>query len=309
MTIKQLNSFFKELKTDEKELTIVEPVSEAILKRTELLIKLGAGHLALNRESLTMSGGEAQRIRIANQAATGLRNVLYIFDEPSAGLHPSEHKHLLEVMRSLVSNGNTVMLVDHDEQTIREADWIIDIGPGAGVAGGNIIYNGFSENFFNQQQIESITKKYLTEKKEFLIENKRTEKNTFFTAVNANKNNLKNISPHFLVNAFNVITGVSGSGKTSLVEFLIDDTIKNKSGGTEIFHKIIHIDSSPIGRTPKSNPATYTGISDHIRDLLASLPESYNRGYKKGQFSFVVKGGRCESCGGAGVQQIGMHFL
>jgi len=309
MSIKQLHSFFSEFKMEGKESFIVQPVRDGILRRTALLMKLGAGHLSLNRESLTLSGGEAQRIRLANQAATGLRNVLYILDEPSVGLHPSEHRNLLEVMRSLVSIGNTVILVDHDEQSIREADWIIDIGPGAGKNGGTILFNGTAETFFNLPQPESITKKYLIEKKEFLPEPARNKNNTFFVAEHADKNNLRNISPHFLINAFNVITGVSGSGKTSLVNFLIENTIKQKTGNTEIFRKIIHIDSSPIGRTPKSNPATYTGLSDHVRDLLASLPESHQRGYKKGQFSFVVKGGRCESCGGAGVQQIGMHFL
>jgi excinuclease ABC subunit A len=309
MSIKQFHSFFSELIPEKIESAIVEPVREAVLKRTTLLMKLGAGHLSLNRESLSLSGGEAQRIRLANQAATGLRNVLYILDEPSVGLHPSEHRQLLSVMRSLVSTGNTVMLVDHDEQSIREADWIIDLGPGAGEAGGQIIYNGPAETFFNQPQPQSITRKYLVEKRMLLPGATLSENPAFFKAKKANKNNLQEISPRFLINAFNVITGVSGSGKTSLINFLIENTLKQKTGGTEIFRKIIHIDSSPIGRTPKSNPATYTGLSDHLRDLLASLPESHQKGYKKGQFSFVVKGGRCESCGGAGIQQIGMHFL
>ncbi len=309
MSIKQIHSFFSELRVADIESPVVEPVREAILKRTDLLLKLGAGHLSLNRESVSLSGGEAQRIRLANQVSGGLRNVLYILDEPSVGLHPSEHRDLLEVLRSLVNMGNTVLLVDHDEQSIREADWIIDIGPGAGAAGGKILFNGTAETFFNQPQPESITRKYLIENRPLLPETAKPEKNFFFKAEGANKNNLRSISPRFLVNAFNVITGVSGSGKTSLVNFLLENTIRQKMGGADVFRKIIHIDSSPIGRTPKSNPATYTGLSDHVRDLLASLPESHQRGYKKGQFSFVVKGGRCESCGGAGVQQIGMHFL
>jgi len=309
LTIKQIHAFFNDLKMEGKEASVVEPVREAILKRTVLLMKLGTGHLSLNRESLSLSGGEAQRIRLANQAATGLRNVLYILDEPSAGLHPSEHHLLLDVMRSLINNGNTVLLVDHDEQSIREADWIVDIGPGAGNAGGKILFNGPAATFFNKPQQESITRKLLTETKDISLETIKPQNTVFFKALNAAKNNLQLISPRFLSNAFNVITGVSGSGKTSLVNYLIETTISRKEGGTDIFRKVIHIDSSPIGRTPKSNPATYTGLSDHVRDLLASLPESHKRGYKKGQFSFVVKGGRCESCGGAGMQQIGMHFL
>jgi len=320
MSIKQVHSFFTGLIVKDHESFIVEPVREAILRRTNLLIKLGAGHLSLNRESPSLSGGEARRIRLANRAASGMRNVLYILDEPSAGLHPSEHRNLLEVMRSLVTTGNTVMLVDHDEQSIREADWIIDIGPGAGEAGGRILFNGTAETFFGQTHRDSVTWRYLAGKTE--DGRQKTEdgktgktirpeegKQTFFTAEHADKNNLRDISPRFLINGLNVITGVSGSGKKSLVNFLIENTIRKKTGGTDVFNKLIHIDSSPIGRTPKSNPATYTGMSDHVRDLLAALPESRQRGYKKGQFSFVVKGGRCESCGGAGVQQIGMHFL
>ena len=167
MSIKQIHSFFAELKMNGSEASIVEPVREAILKRTELMIKLGAGHLSLNRESLSLSAGEAQRIRLANHVSGGLRNVLYILDEPSVGLHPSEHRDLLEILRSLVSIGNTVLLIDHDEQSIREADWIIDIGPGAGNAGGRILYNGPADNFFNQPQPESITRKYLVEKSDF----------------------------------------------------------------------------------------------------------------------------------------------
>ncbi|NVO19851.1 MAG: AAA family ATPase [Bacteroidetes bacterium] len=308
MSLKELQQFFTELKENSSESAVLEPVREAILKRTALLMKLGAGHLSLDRESTTLSGGEAQRIRLANQVSGGLRNVLYILDEPSVGLHPSEQRDLLEVLRTMVEAGNTVMLVDHDEQSIREADWIIDMGPGAGIAGGEVLYNGPAETFFRQPQPQSLTRRYLLEQKMNLENKTRPENEIFFGTQEADKNNLKKISPRFLINAFNVITGISGSGKTSLVDFLLDQ-ILNRKKGSERFRKIIHIDASPIGRTPKSNPATYTGMSDHIRDLLASLPESHQRGYKKGQFSFVVKGGRCESCGGAGVQQIGMHFL
>ncbi len=309
MTIRQIHRFFDGMEVPASEAVVLDPLRDALLRRTSLLIKLGAGHLSLDRDSLSLNGGEAQRIRLANQITGGMRNVLYLLDEPSAGLHPSEQRDLLEVLRDLVNAGNTVLMVDHDEQSIREADWIIDIGPGAGTSGGNVLYNGPAEDFFGQPHPDSITYNYLTGKKSNKLPLKSFEKTTFFKVGDADKNNLRKISPHFLPGAFNVITGVSGSGKSSLVSFLLENTLLHKKGGTDVFRKVIHIDSSPIGRTPKSNPATYTGLSDHIRDLLASLPESRARGYKKGQFSFAVKGGRCEACGGAGVQQIGMHFL
>jgi excinuclease ABC subunit A len=312
MSIRQLDDFFHSLEAAGREAQVLDPVREVILKRTALLIKLGAGHLTLDRVSPSLSGGESQRIRLANQAASGLRNVLYVLDEPSAGLHPAEHRDLLEVMRTLVDAGNTVVLVDHDEQSIREADWIVDIGPGAGPAGGEILFNGPAVDFFGRPQPRSITRQYLPladprGRRESLSAVGRPD--GFFSVPSADLHNLRAITPRFRLNDLNVITGVSGSGKTSLVDNLLDQTIPRKLGGTDIFRKIIHIDASPIGRTPKSNPATYTGLSDHVRDLFAALPESKRRGYKKGRFSFVVKGGRCEACGGAGVQQIGMHFL
>ncbi len=306
MSLREFHRFFTELSATSDESAVLEPVREAILNRTSILLKLGAGHLSLDRESLTLGVGEAQRIRLANQVTAGMRNVLYILDEPSVGLHPSEQKDLLEVLRSLVDSGNTVLLVDHDEQSIRDADWIIDIGPGAGKSGGEVLFNGPSETFFNSPQPASLTHRFLVDHKVNVASSKNSGDLVFFGAEKANRNNLRNISPRFLVGSFNVITGISGSGKTSLVNFLLENTLPHQK---DLFKKIIHIDSSPIGRTPKSNPATYTGMSDHIRDLMASLPESHQRGYKKGQFSFVVKGGRCEECGGAGIQQIGMHFL
>lgn len=305
MSLGEFHRYFSEILVNPDEAAVVEPVREAILNRTSLLIKLGAGHLSLERETLTLSEGEAKRIRLANQVTAGMRNVLYILDEPSVGLHPSEQKDLLEVLRSLVNGGNTVLLVEHDEQSILAADWIIDMGPGAGSDGGELIFNGPAKDFFTHKITNSLTQKFLLKGKAFNPPNPARNE-TFFTITNADRNNLKKISPSFLKDAFNVITGVSGSGKTSLVDYMLENTLPGYQG---LFKKTIHIDSSPIGRTPKSNPATYTGLSDHIRDLMASLPESLSRGYKKGQFSFVVKGGRCEECGGAGIQQIGMHFL
>jgi excinuclease ABC subunit A len=247
------------------------------------------------------------RIRLSNQIATGLRNVLYILDEPSAGLHPSDHHRLLKILRELVNKGNTVIAVEHDEQTMRAADHIIDIGPGPGNEGGEIVYNGPADFFLTNKIPNSKTSFALERKKAFPTEAKANDK--YLSVQNANLNNLKNINVRFAEGGFNVITGVSGAGKSSLVMHFLNQTVKHKDGGTDVFRKVIFVDQSPIGRTPKSNPATYTGMSDAIRDLLAAQPESKKAGYKKGQFSFVVKGGRCEDCGGAGVQQMGMHFL
>lgn len=304
MSLSELHHFFNVLKMDD---AVGMEVQQSLIKRCGVLLDLGLGHLQLQRESSSLSGGEAQRIRLGNQAATDLRNILYILDEPSAGLHPAEQEKLLQVMRCLVDAGNTVIAVEHDELTMRAADWIIDIGPGAGNAGGNILFNGPVNAFLTHAPALSITAGALHDR--LTVSNDSTEHRPDISIVGANLNNLKSIDVHFCSSAFNVITGVSGAGKSSLIRFLLESSIPQKQGGTSIFRKVIHIDQSPIGRTPKSNPATYTGLSDHIRDLLASLPESKKQGFAKGQFSFVVKGGRCEECGGAGVQQIGMHFL
>ncbi len=310
--INQIFQYFKELKISSQEKEIVEPIRELILNRTQVLIDLGLGYLSLDRESTTLSGGEFQRIRLGNQAATGLRNVLYVLDEPSAGLHPADHQRLMKVIKSLVENKNTVIVVEHDKQTMLEADYIIDIGPGPGEAGGEILFSGSLEDFLKSSIQNSKTYNFLTNKETFNYghtERSRSATSKYFGIPNATKHNLKNITVEFKANCFNVITGVSGSGKSSLIEEFLEKSVSNKSHGTEIFRRVIHLDQSPIGRTPKSNPATYTGMSDYIRDLFAAQPESKNRDYKKGQFSFVVKGGRCEACEGAGVQEVGMHFL
>jgi excinuclease ABC subunit A len=309
MTILQLNDWFKNLKLNKTEIPVASPVVEAILQRLSVLLNLGLEYLSLNRESTTLSGGESQRIRLASQCATGLRNVLYLLDEPSAGMHPADHHKLLEVIRSLVDNGNTVIVVEHDEQTMHAADWIIDIGPGPGNAGGHILFNGPAKDFYQNKIPGSLTWKYLHSHKKLPEPILEKGTDSYFTIENADKNNLQHISVRIKNNALNVLTGVSGAGKSSLVSFLMDTVFENRLGGTDIYKKIIHVDQSPIGRTPNSNPATYTGLSDHVRDMMALLPESKARQYKKGQFSFVVKGGRCEACNGAGKQQIGMHFL
>ena len=309
MSLLKLNEWFKNITLSHTESQIALPVIEGILKRLSVLLDLGLDYLTLHRESTTLSGGESQRIRLANQCATGLRNVLYLLDEPSAGLHPADHDKLLGVIRSLVENGNSVIVVEHDEKTIQAADWIIDIGPGPGNAGGQILFNGPAEDFFQNNIPESLTWQYLHTHKKLHESGDIKKTDSYFIIQDANKNNLHSISVRIINNSLNVITGVSGAGKSSLVWFLLETTLKQKLGGIEIYSRAIHLDQSPIGRTPNSNPATYTGLSDHVRDLMAALPESKARQYKKGQFSFVVKGGRCETCNGAGKQQVGMHFL
>ncbi len=307
LSIGEVNSLFAKWKYQFSENSALSTICETIVHKTGILSELGLSYLSLSRESTSLSGGESGRIRLGNQVSTGLRNILYILDEPSAGLHPAEQQKLLGVIRSLVSSGNTVVAVEHDELTMRAADHIIDIGPGPGDAGGEILYNGPADSFFASPPEKSVTARCFAEERQIPAEPFTTRDN--FTAINAGLNNLKNISVSFRQHAFNVITGVSGSGKSSLADFLRNHSIPSGSGGCDAFSKVIHVDQSPIGRTPNSNPATYTGLSDHIRDLFASLPESKARGFKKGQFSFVVRGGRCESCGGAGSQQVGMHFL
>jgi excinuclease ABC subunit A len=309
MSIKQLSGFFEKLAPDQKEKAVTAPVRELVLRRCGILDQLGLGYLTVDRGSATLSGGEAQRIKLANQAAVGLRNVLYVLDEPSAGLHPADHTRLLEVVRTLVDNGNSVIAVEHDEQTIRAADWIVDLGPGPGASGGELLFNGPYQEFMAAKLPASRTWSCLNGAEQFSYRVQKADDAPSFGIRSATKNNLKGFEARFKAGRFNVITGLSGSGKSSLVEDLLETSVDRKSGGTDIFKRAIHVDQSPIGRTPNSNPATYTGMSDHIRDLFAGLPESKKRGYAKGQFSFVVKGGRCEACQGAGVQEIGMHFL
>lgn len=303
MTIARLHRYFSSLEVSGVGLAVVNPVREAILRRTGLLLKLGAGYLTSDTPSDELKAGDTQRILLANRVTEGLRNVLYILDEPGAGLNPPAHADLLEVLRSLVNAGNTVMLVDHNRQSMKEADWIIDMGPGAGNLGGHVLYNGPAREFFSQPQPGSITWKYLSEEPSGIpgrhpAASERQPGSGFFS-VNGNR---------LLKGALNVLTGTPDSGIRELMDRLAV-TGAAAPGTAAAFRRIIRIDSTPIGRTPNSNPATYTGLSDCIRDLMAAQPLSRERGYKKGQFSFVIKGGRCESCGGAGVQQIGMHFL
>jgi excinuclease ABC subunit A len=304
MSIDELHDFFAasaEFDSAEKE------IADTIIRRTTNLKDLGVGHLELTRESSSLSSGEYQRIRLANQASVGLRNILYILDEPGAGLHPSEQEKLLRVLRELVNSGNTVIMTGHAESNIIKADHIIDIGPGPASSGGEIIFNGGVKDFLNNPPTTSITAKYLFQTHR-IKQNKNDLREDIFIR-NANTNNLKNLDIKLCSSAFNVITGVSGAGKSSLIKHFTTVLNSKEIESAKQFSKVIHIDQTPIGRSPKSNPATYTGLSDYIRDLMASLPESKKLGLTKSHFSFVVKGGRCEDCSGAGYIQTGMHFL
>ncbi|RLD51726.1 MAG: excinuclease ABC subunit A [Bacteroidetes bacterium] len=324
MTIEELHHYFNLIKFNPNEEKVASPIRNEIVKRTNLLIKLGLAYLSLNRESTTLSGGEAQRIRLVNQVVVQLRGVLFVLDEPSIGLHSRDNKKLLSVLQELVSNGNTVLIVEHDEETIRNADRIIDIGPYAGVNGGELLFSGKTEDFFNKKNIKSITHEFLTRKQEIKIPETRRKANGKFIKISgANHHNLKNINVEFPLGVLTVVTGVSGAGKSSLVHGILANKIKKELHktlnlsvgkyteiqGIEHISKLIEIDQSPIGRTPRSNPATYTKLFDYIRELFAELPEAKEKKWKKGRFSFNNKGGRCETCQGAGVIQIGMHFM
>lgn len=309
MEFSDLQQYFSQVPIPPADAAVANTIIDAIQRRLQTLCKLGLGYLNCDREAPSINNGEAGRIRLASYASSGLRNVLYIFDEPSAGLHPQEHGNLMEVLKSLVQQGNTVIVADHDIQTLQHADWIVEVGPKAGNDGGRIIYNGMAEGFFNTTVAESITQKYITTPPSFTETRSAEGEENFWEVGPLQYHNLKNIYARFTLNNINVITGLSGSGKTSMAEALYQICQSGKSTTQHPFKKAIPIDSSPIGRTPRSNPATYTGLSDVIRDLLAACPEAKSRGYKKGRFSFAVPGGRCEACGGAGVQQVGMHFL
>jgi excinuclease ABC subunit A len=319
LSIRALDGFVREIDWSAAERPVGSPIRESILKRTALLIRLGLGYLALDRESTTLAGGEAQRIRLANQAGNGLRGVLYVLDEPTAGLHPSDTARLLEILRELRDNGNTVLIVEHDEAVIRAADHLIDLGPGAGIGGGRVLYSGKPEGILGEPAGSGPTRDHLAGALSIPAPATRRDGTGSISVFGARKHNLKRIDVEFRLGAFNVVTGVSGAGKSTLVKHVLSARLHERKMGPDAgasgfaiagrVGKIIEIDQSPIGRTPRSNPATYTGISDRIRDLFAALPESSARGWGKGRFSFNVKGGRCEACQGAGLQQIGMHFL
>ncbi|MBC7333762.1 MAG: excinuclease ABC subunit UvrA, partial [Actinobacteria bacterium] len=309
------------LKISEKERMIGERLIKEIGERLNFLKDVGLGYLTLSRQASTLSGGESQRIRLATQIGSGLVGVLYILDEPSIGLHQRDNAKLINALKRLRDLGNTIIVIEHDEETIREADFIVDIGPGAGVHGGEIVFAGKLEDIYNCEA--SITGKYLSRKRFIPIPERRREGNGKYIVIKgAREHNLKNIDIKIPLGKFITITGVSGSGKSTLINEILYPALSNILMGTNyragshdgiLYHenldKVIVIDQSPIGRTPRSNPATYTGVFSYIRELFAKTPEARMRGYKPGRFSFNLKGGRCEACKGDGEIMIEMHFL
>lgn len=313
--------FFNNVKFTEREMLIAHQVLKEIRARLNFLKDVGLDYLTLARAAGTLSGGEAQRIRLATQIGSGLMGVLYILDEPSIGLHQRDNSKLLATLTRLRDLGNTLIVIEHDEETMRCSDYIIDMGPGAGINGGYVVAQGTLEDIINNK--ESITGQYLSGAKSIKVPDKRRKPNgKYIEVVGARENNLKNINVKFPLGVFICVTGVSGSGKSSLVNEILYKKLaaklnraKTRAGahtdilGIEHLDKVINIDQSPIGRTPRSNPATYTGVFDQIRALFASTNEAKMRGYKQGRFSFNVRGGRCEACSGDGIVKIEMHFL
>ncbi|MCY8177991.1 excinuclease ABC subunit UvrA [Bacillus paralicheniformis] len=321
MSVSNALQFFRELELSEKDMKIANLILREIEERLGFLNNVGLDYLTLSRAAGTLSGGEAQRIRLATQIGSRLTGVLYILDEPSIGLHQRDNDRLIDTLKNMRDIGNTLIVVEHDEDTMLAADYLIDIGPGAGVHGGEVISAGTPEEVMNDDQ--SLTGQYLSGKKFIpLPAERRKPDNRFIEVKGAKENNLKSVSVKFPLGVFTAVTGVSGSGKSTLVNEILHKTLaqklhraKAKPGeykeikGIEHLDKVIDIDQSPIGRTPRSNPATYTGVFDDIRDVFAQTNEAKVRGYKKGRFSFNVKGGRCEACKGDGIIKIEMHFL
>ena len=320
LSIRNLQEFLGNLKLTETQQLVGNQVLKEIRARVGFLVSVGLEYLTLSRATGTLSGGEAQRIRLATQIGSGLVGVAYILDEPSIGLHQRDNDRLLSALKHLRDLGNTLIVVEHDEDTMREADCIVDIGPGAGEHGGELVAIGTAEEIM--QCPESITGKYLSGELKIPVPNERKQPTGFLTVRGAEENNLKNIDVNFPLGVMTCVTGVSGSGKSSLVNEILYKSLAKKLNrarvvagkhkcieGVEQLDKVIAIDQSPIGRTPRSNPATYTGVFDQIRDLFAATADAKARGYKKGRFSFNVKGGRCEACSGDGILKIEMHFL
>ena len=320
MSVEKLHEFLGEMQLTKQQALIGKQVLKEIKARVGFLVNVGLSYLSLSRATGTLSGGEAQRIRLATQIGSGLVGVCYILDEPSIGLHQRDNDKLLAALKNLRDLGNTLIVVEHDEDTMREADYIVDIGPGAGSHGGKVVACGTAKEIM--QVPESVTGQYLSGAKKIPVPKMRRKPTGKLTVMGAQENNLKNINVDFPLGVMTAVTGVSGSGKSSLVNEILYKHLAKKLNrartipgkhkgikGIEQLDKVIDIDQSPIGRTPRSNPATYTGVFDQIRDLFAATADAKAKGYKKGRFSFNVKGGRCEACSGDGIIKIEMHFL
>ncbi len=320
MSIDKLKMFLQKMELSPQQQLIGKQILKEIRARVGFLADVGLEYLSLARATGTLSGGEAQRIRLATQIGSGLVGVAYILDEPSIGLHQRDNDKLLNSLKGLKDLGNTLIVVEHDEDTMRAADYIVDIGPGAGEHGGEVIATGTAEEIMKNKN--SITGAYLSGRIKIPVPKERRKPTGFITVKGARENNLKNIDVKIPLGIMTCITGVSGSGKSSLTNEILYKRLARDLNrarcipgahddieGLEQLDKVIDIDQSPIGRTPRSNPATYTGVFDMIRDLFASTPDAKARGYQKGRFSFNVKGGRCEACSGDGILKIEMHFL
>lgn len=322
MPMRESLTFMRKLELNDREAKIAELVLREIDARLQFLLDVGLDYLTLSRPAATLSGGEAQRIRLATQIGSGLTGVLYVLDEPSIGLHQRDNRRLIETLVKLRNMGNTLIVVEHDEDTMKESDWIVDVGPGAGEHGGEIVHSGTYQELLKNK--DSLTGAYVSGKKSIEVPEKRrpVDKKRMIKVVGARENNLQNISVKFPLGVLTAVTGVSGSGKSTLVNEILYTALASKLNGAkkvpgrhksiegvDQLDKIIHVDQSPIGRTPRSNPATYTGVFDHIRKLFAETNEAKIRGYQPGRFSFNVKGGRCEACHGDGTLKIEMNFL
>lgn len=320
LSISDALKFFENLKLSDKEKIIAQEILKEIRERLSFMVNVGLDYLSLSRNTRTLSGGESQRIRLATQIGSKLTGVIYVLDEPSIGLHQRDNEKLLSTLKELRDIGNTLIIVEHDEDTMRECDYLIDIGPGAGVSGGNVVSQGTPSDVMKDEN--SITGKYLSGKISIEVPNKRRKAEKFLSLKSCTGNNLKNVSVDIPLGVLTVVTGVSGSGKSTLINQTLYPILSNELNGSKLYplpyksitgvenaKKVINIDQSPIGRTPRSNTATYTKIFDDVRDLFSKTNDAKIRGYDKGRFSFNVKGGRCEACSGAGIVKIEMNFL